>query len=248
MRGKDVVVEYRGGLKALWKASFQIPGNKVTCLMGPNASGKTTLLRAVARLVEYRGSILIDGLEASRMPLAVLSKILSYGSPTSVSTSLSLRVREILEMALYPLKNIDVEKAVEEASMELDITMLLDRYVGELSSGELQRVVIASALVKNPRYLLLDEPDAHVDVGFKPVLSRVLRRRAASSTIVVATHDPVFASCTCDHVIVLRSGSIVFEGGFDELLENLGVLEETYGVGFTVSNAPNGRRIILPYY
>ncbi|MCY0868075.1 MAG: ABC transporter ATP-binding protein [Desulfurococcus sp.] len=248
IEGSSVTVEYARGLKGLEKASFRIMDRAVTCLIGPNASGKSTLLRAIARITSYKGTILLDGQEVSRTPLAVLSRILSYSSPTLVSTSLSLKVREVLEMALYPLGAVDPGDAITGVSVELGVAGLLDRYVDELSSGELQRVILAAAFIKNPRYLLLDEPDAHVDVGFKPVLSRIIRRRTSSSTSIIATHDPIFASHTCDYILLLRKGAIIFSGRLEELLENPRLVEEAYGTAFTVASMPGGRRVLVPCY
>jgi len=246
--GKNVTVEYRGVLKGLSNASFSILDKNITCLLGPNASGKTTLLRAIAKLVEYEGSLLIDGEEVLRIPLGVLSRILSYGSASTISTSLSLKVREILEMALYPVGGAVASREIYEVSNELGILSLLDRNIDELSSGELQRVVIASVLIKKPRYILLDEPDAHVDVGFKPLLSGVLRRRKDSSTIIISTHDPIFASSLCDYLILLKKGAIVFQGRLQDLFQELDLLRDAYGVDFTVVTATPGRKIIVPCY
>lgn len=239
-------------LEAVRDVHFEIPENKVTCILGPNASGKTTILRAIAYLVDYEGSVLIEGREVKNI-VNVLRRILSY--TPSISTSgdfLGTRVINVLLYSRYPVSrgffetNADLEEVYRVARI-LRIEHLLDRRLGELSSGELQRVVLACALVKNPRVILLDEPDSHLDVSFKSWLSSFLKELSKQVTIVLSTHDTVFATSTCDYVILVSKGRVVYRGPTKELFASLEVLEEVYGAKFAVAKFGD-REVLIPVY
>jgi iron complex transport system ATP-binding protein len=249
---KLTVVYKRSGVVALRGVDLTIPSNTVTCILGPNASGKTTLLKAIAQVVDYTGVVEISGRDAKSM-LRELRRILSYASVLEERELLGVTVLDVLVYSRYPVSKgfftsrEDVEKA-REVAVKLGIEGLLGRRLGELSAGELQRVVLAAALAREPKVLLLDEPDSHLDVHAKTWLSEFLREissSASSVTVVLSTHDPLFASATCEYFVVLSRGGVVFAGSKSELLENAHILEEVYGVPFT-SVSLGDYRVLIP--
>ncbi len=246
---KLTVVYKRSGVVALRGVDLTIPSNAVTCILGPNASGKTTLLKAIAQVVDYSGVVEISGRDAKSM-LRELRRILSYASVLEERELLGVTVLDVLVYSRYPVSKgfftsrEDVEKA-REVAVKLGIEGLLGRRLGELSAGELQRVVLAAALAREPKVLLLDEPDSHLDVRAKTWLSEFLREISSSVTVVLSTHDPLFASATCEYFVVLSRGGVVFAGSKSELLENAHILEEVYGVPFT-SVSLGDHRVLIP--
>jgi iron complex transport system ATP-binding protein len=137
-------------------------------------------------------------------------------------------------------------RSINEVCERLGLSDLVSRRLSELSAGELQRVVLAAALVKDPKVLLLDEPDGHLDVYSKTWLSSFLREISSRVTIVLSTHGPLFASMTCDYYVVLSRGRVVFTGFHDELLRDTSLLESVYNVSFT-SISIGGLRVLLPF-
>ncbi len=239
IRLREVSVTYRRNLvEALKNITTVIPRNTVSCVMGPNASGKTTMLKAIAQLIDYQGMIEINGKNARKM-VKTLRRILSYVSTVEVRDLLGVTVLDLLIYSRYPVSEKfltsmkDLEESLKTAE-SLGIKHLLRRKVNELSSGELQKVLLASALVRSPEILLLDEPESHLDMHSKIWLSRFLKNISNKVTVVLSTHDPYFASLTCDHLILLSRGRLVFSGPREQLFQNPRVLEEVYDTLFTI--------------
>lgn len=231
----NVTVKYSENIIAVKGLSIVIEKNKVTCIMGPNGAGKTTLLKTIAKMTSYDGTIYIDGRELSKYPLRVISRLISYVSQIDVVDILSLTVREALLTARYPVSKAFFEtredlRVVEKISRELQIEHLLDRRLGELSSGELQRVILGLGLVKRPKYLLLDEPDSHMDLSYKAHLIHWIRKWSKYSNIILTTHDIMFGFDIGEFFIILHEGVPVFTGDRNKLLDNYGILEKIYGV------------------
>ncbi|MEM3346183.1 MAG: ABC transporter ATP-binding protein [Desulfurococcaceae archaeon] len=246
------VVYYPPGVEAVKEATLDIPEKAVTCIVGPNASGKTSLLKAISALVKYEGGVYIDGKEA-RSIVKLLRRILSYACSLSTSADyLGARVLDVLLFSRYPVSKgfMDSREDIEEVyrvSKLLSIEHLLYRRLGELSSGEFQRVLLAAALVKNPRILLLDEPDAHLDPAFKAWLSEFLRGISSEKTVVLTTHDTTFASSVCDYVVVMSEGRVIYTGTMGDLAEKIEYLEKAYKVSFSVVQLGD-RRVLVPNY
>lgn len=250
---KDLRVRYEpSNIEALKDVNVIIPSYTVTCVMGPNASGKTTLLRAIANIVEYEGGVLVDGKD-SRTLSKTLRRILSYARVIETGVDyLGARVLDILLASRYPVSRglFDTSEDINEVlnvSRELRIDHLLNRRIGELSSGELQRVILAAALVKKPKIILFDEPDAHIDAVGKTFLSRHMRRLSSESTVIISTHDVVFGFYTCNYFIVMSSGTILFQGWIRDLVTNPEPLERAYGVSFRRVEVDN-RPVMIPVY
>lgn len=245
------VVYKSSRVEAVKEASIYIPSNATTCIIGPNASGKTTLLKAIADLVDYSGTIIIDGRDARSLSHS-LRRMLAYASTIVSEDLLGIKVVDVLMTSRYPVsrgiadRKEDLDE-IKSVSRLLGIDKMLDRKICELSSGELQRVVIAAALVRKPRILLLDEPDSHLDVATKPWMSNLLRSVASDCTVVVSTHDVIFAFHTCDFFVVLSNGRVVFSGFYSELVADPKPLEEAYGVKF-VPVRSGSRVVLVPLY
>lgn len=250
---RNLRVVYKStGVIALSDINVEIPGYTVSCIIGPNASGKTTLLKAISNILDYDGLVLIEGVDSSKI-IRELRRILSYGKTIDTGLDyLGARVIDVLLASRYPVSRGFIEsredlEAVYDVARELEITHLLNRRIGELSSGELQRVVLAVALAKRPRYLLIDEPDSHLDAKGKVYLSNYIKRLASRVTIVLTTHDVLFGFYTCEYFIVLSNGRVEFQGWANELIENPSPLERAYGISFQRVKV-NDKHILVPIY
>ncbi|ABN69614.1 ABC transporter related [Staphylothermus marinus F1] len=239
-------------ITALKNIDITIKDNVVTCIMGPNGAGKTTLLKTIAKITSYDGSIYIDGKELREYPLRTISKLISYVSQIEAVDILSLTVKEALLTARYPVSKAFFEtyedlRIVEEVSKMLQINNLLDRRLSELSSGELQRVVLGLGLVKKPKYLLLDEPDNHMDLNYKARLIEWIRDWRRFSNILLTTHDIMFGTDVGEYFIILDRGTPVFIGDKDDLLKHYTILEKIYGVKIAKISV-DGKTRLIPLY
>ncbi|MEM0506710.1 MAG: ABC transporter ATP-binding protein [Thermosphaera sp.] len=253
IRVSQLTVTHGKAIRALRSLNFEIPVRKVTCVMGPNASGKTTLLKTLAGLTSYSGSVYLNFRELRKYSKRELARLVGYTGAVSSRDFFSIKVREVLVTAFYPFSNSFFDspehyKYVEEISRDAGIEHLLDRRLNELSSGELQKVFLALIIARSPQYYLLDEPDSHLDIGFKPELIKMIRKLSQSSTVLIATHDPLFAFKCCDYFIILNKGELVLSGEKKDLIENLQILSRVYGVRFETLLGKGGEKLIIPVY
>ncbi|MCS7128127.1 MAG: ABC transporter ATP-binding protein [Sulfolobales archaeon] len=240
---KGIGVKYRSRgevVIALNNVSLRVDKSELFCVLGPNGSGKTTLLKAIAGLVKHDGVVLIDGVNALRMPKKALAKIISYSSDISVPEMLSLTVEEAVLTSRYPVSKSFLESSediykVREVMEVLGVLNLRNRKLNELSAGELKKVLLAMALAKDPKILLLDEPDAHMDIRSRVELSKTLRTLKDKVLTIFTTHDVAFAANTATKVLVLNNGVGVALGNVKEVLTEE-VLSKVYGVEFRVLN------------
>ncbi len=228
----SLTVKYRDK-RVLENIDLFIKPRTITCILGPNGAGKTTLLRAIAKLIKYHGSIYIDGFEVSKTPLKTIARLLSYVESIKTTEFLNMTVIDALITAQYPVSKGFFEKKdcfnkAFEVMDQLDLANYAYRKLSELSSGELQRVALAIGLVKNPEYLLFDEIDLHIDIGFKKKLIELLRKWSISKTIVLTTHDILFATITGEYFIVLNNGKTIYNGDRNGLIEKKELLEEVF--------------------
>ncbi|MEM0026699.1 MAG: ABC transporter ATP-binding protein [Ignisphaera sp.] len=249
---EDVEVWYNSA-KALDRVTLSISSGELAFVIGPNGAGKTTLLKTIASIVKpKKGVVYIDGKAVSSLSPKDISRILSYVDP-HISRSIPSTVLEFLLTARYPHQNMlsfsisakDLEM-VEKISEQLNIKQFLDRRLDQLSSGELQRILIARALVQEPKVLLLDEPSAFLDLRYRLEVLDYVKSVVKRSSIVaiVAIHDIYLASLYADKIIVMNGGSVVVCGTPEEVLKK-DVLEKVYGVRIAIVNV-DGRKIVVP--
>lgn len=234
--------------------TLKIEAGKMTCIIGPNGAGKTTFLKILASiLTPTKGVVYIDGKDSRLYNPKDVAKIVAYSEPY-VSRSLPMTVLDFLSTARYPYHNplqyfesSEDLKVVEEIAEELDVAHLLGRKLDQISSGELQRVIITHALAKKPKILLLDEPSAFLDIRYRFEILDYVKRYTVREGIatVVAIHDLHLASVYCDTVILIDKGRIMACGSPHEVFMNK-VVEEVYGIDVEVIKMENNSVVVVP--
>ncbi len=207
-----------GKTKALRGVSFKVADGEVFGLLGPNGAGKTTTLRILSTLVKAdSGSARVNGLDVGTQPLAV-RRILGIVNG-GMGLYERLTGREILTFfaRFYGLQGEELDRRIAWASETLKIDAALDRQVRHMSSGMIQKVIVARAILHKPPLLLLDEATRGLDVfARRSLLDLVMRYRDEGKTVIYSTHVIPEAEEVCNRVGFLYQGRILFVGSISE--------------------------------
>lgn len=236
--GISVVTEGRSLVRDL---SLEVGSGRVVGLVGPNGSGKSTALRCVYRALRpSSGAVRVGGDDLSRLTMRRSAQTVAAMTQDG-AVDLDFTVEEVVALGRAPhLRGNQAlgrrERELCERVMErLDIAHLARRGVLTLSGGERQRVLLARALVQEPRILVLDEPTNHLDVRHQIELLSLLR--GSGLTVLVVLHDLNLAAAACDRVGVLRGGRLVAAGPPADVLTPE-LVDEVFGVRATIVPHP----------
>lgn len=208
---------------ALKNVSFDIRDGEFFVLLGPTGAGKTTTLRVIAGLEKPdEGSVLFDGqpvdhLTPSDRDVAFVFEQYSLYPSMSVYDNLAFPLRS-------PLRNLskdEIDRRVRETARKLRIEHLIERTTAHLSGGEMQRVSLGRALVREPRLFLMDEPLSNLDAKLREALRVELKhlQKAQGSTTLFVTHDQIEALTMGDRIAVLNKGHIVQIGTPEDIYD-----------------------------
>jgi iron complex transport system ATP-binding protein len=205
--------------------SFAVEPGSWVSLLGPNGAGKTTLLRVLAGLRRFRGSVRLAGRELGELGRREAARQIALVPqtpvvPTAMSVGDYVLLGRTPHMGVLAREGLGDRAAASEALIRLELAQLVDRPLGSLSGGELQRAVIARALAQSAPVLLLDEPTTALDVGHQQQVLELVDelRRADGLTVVAAMHDLTLAAQYGDRSVLIDSGRVVAEGGAREVL------------------------------
>jgi iron complex transport system ATP-binding protein len=247
----DDVTVVLGGRPVVDGIELDVERGEWLALIGPNGGGKTTLLRAIAGLVPFAGSIALEERLTQAMHRRELSRLLAV-VPQEPSTPPWMTVGEYVLLGrtphLGPLAKEGVRdrEAAARALTRLDLVDYRERLLGTLSGGEKQRVVVARALAQEAPIILLDEPTAALDIGHQQQaldLIDVLRVESGL-TLVSAMHDLTLAAQYADRMVLLDRGRVVADGTPRDVLTEEAIARH-YGASIDVVPV-NGRIAVVP--
>ena len=201
----------------LERTDLTIEAPELVCLVGPNGSGKTSLLHALAGIGSPQGAVRIDGLDPAALGPDQRRRLLAY-LPAAREAAWPISARDAIALGL---PDGEGERAIAAALDALDLAGLAGRRIDRLSTGERSRVLIARALAAEPRLLLLDEPVANLDPLWQLRLMDHLRMlvRERGQAVLLAIHDLDLAGRYADRLIVMDGGHVVADGEPAALLE-----------------------------
>lgn len=197
-----------------------VPDGRITAVVGANASGKSTLMRGIARVMRPEaGTVTLDGRDIHDLPTREVARVLGL-LPQQPNAPDGITVGELVRRGRHPHQgwlrraHSDDDRVVAGALAATDTLDLVDRAVDELSGGQRQRVWIAMALAQDPEILLLDEPTSFLDVAHQiDVLDLLMDlNRARGTTIVMVLHDLNLAARYADHLVVMAGGALIAGG------------------------------------
>ncbi len=224
--------------------SLDIPGGEFTVIIGPNACGKSTLLRSLARLLKPRaGTVLLDGSDIHRLRAREVAARLGL-LPQSAIVPAGISVFDLVRRGRYPHQSIlsrwsqEDEDSVRRALASTDLTALADRPVDELSGGQRQRAWAAMALAQDSQILLLDEPTTYLDVSHQiSLLDLFAELHEEGRTVVAVLHDINHAARYATHLVVMAEGRVVAQGTPRDVLTTE-LLDRVFDIEATIIEDP----------
>jgi iron complex transport system ATP-binding protein len=233
---------------------IEIADGSFTIIVGPNACGKTTLLRALGRMLKPRaGSVLLDGELIGALPSKQVARQLGLLPQSSIAPD-GITVTDLVARGRYPHQKLlrqwsrEDERAVADAMDATNVTPLAERIVDELSGGQRQRVWLAMALAQETPILLLDEPTTFLDIAHQVEVLDLCAELHESHgrTLVAVLHDLNHACRYATHLVAMRDGAIVAEGDPLEIVD-AELVERVFGLACRVIEDPEtGSPLVVP--
>ncbi|MEZ0492272.1 ABC transporter ATP-binding protein [Kineococcus sp. TBRC 1896] len=232
----------------------EIPDGSFTVVIGPNACGKSTLLRALARMLKpKRGAVLLDGQQIHSLPGKEVARRLGLLPQTATAPD-GITVADLVARGRFPHQKLlrqwsaDDERAVDAAMAWTRVEDLAERTVDELSGGQRQRVWIAMALAQDTPLLLLDEPTTYLDVAHQiEVLDLCAQlHEEQDRTLVAVLHDLNHAARYATHLVAMQDGAVVAQGDPSEVV-TAELVEAVFGLPCVVVPDPEtGTPLVVP--
>lgn len=236
--------------------NLTIPTGKITSLIGPNGCGKSTILKALGRILKPRGGfVYLNSRDIQQLPTKTAAKVLSILPQAPVAPP-GLTVWELVSYGRFPRRKTIGKLTAKDREIidwTLEETKLADlatAIVDNLSGGQRQRVWIAMAIAQQTELILLDEPTTYLDLAYQLEVLELLEKlnRERKCTIAMVLHDLNLASRFSDHLIAVRDGRIIAEGSAEVIMVPA-VLQDTFGIDGEITQDPRtGKPACISYH
>jgi iron complex transport system ATP-binding protein len=220
---------------------------RMTCILGPNGSGKTTILKTMARIISAMdGTVSINGMDLSRCKQSRLAKEMSVVLTNRIDLE-NMSGFDVAAMGRYPYTGFLGILSREDRDIVKDCLeccsagYLGDMEFNRMSDGEKQKILIARGLAQATDIILLDEPTCHLDIKYKLDVLTTLKKRCINEgkTVICTLHEPEFAIKCCDYLVLVKEEGILTHGYTDDVVAG-GMLDELYGFSDNQFNSEIG--------
>lgn len=233
---------------ALHGISLRFEGSGLISLLGPNGSGKSTLLKSINRIINSKGEVFFNNKKVNEMPVSEIASIFGY-VPQSISSAFPITVFDMLLLGRKPYLGWNPsERDIDIVSENISLMGLKDfvlRQINELSGGERQKVLIATALSQEPKILLFDEPTNNLDIKHQLDVMKHIKNIVIEKQILalIAMHDLNLAAQYSDEIVMLQKGRIYTQGKPEDVMtkENIKAI---YGVNVAIHNYGASQHIV----
>ena len=217
--------------------NLHIKKGQTQCIVGPNGCGKTTILKAIANLLDYEGEILLEGQNIKHIKRKHLAKKIAFMTqssdlyfPYTVYETVSLGRYAHLTGLFSTLSKRDKE-IVLDCIKRVGLEAEKDKLINELSGGQLQRVYLARAFAQEPDIILLDEPTNHLDLKYQiEILDHINQwTKEQGKTVIAVLHDLNLVQMFSEEVIMIKDGQVVASGLSKDVLDEERLLD-VYGI------------------
>lgn len=248
MRVEGLNFSYPCGRQILRDISFQADSGSFLAILGNNGAGKSTLLKCFDQILRPQtGSVTVDGTELLTLPLGELARQVAFVTQSAALTRMT--VYETLLLGRKPYIKWGVSQTdrrmVDDTLRRMGLEGFAMRYLHQLSGGEQQKVLLARALVQQPKLLLLDEPTSNLDLGNQYEVLSLVREvcRERNITAILVIHDLNLALRFCDRFVFLHGGTVFAAG--DHTVVNPENIRAVYGMESVVEQVA-GVPVVVP--
>ena len=247
----DKINKSYGEKRVVKDVCFSLPKGKLISLIGPNGAGKSTVLNIITRLIaQDDGCVYVDDKEIKEWKSKELAKKLAILTQNN-NITMKLTVYELISFGRFPYSGSKLTEEdhikVEEAIKFMELEDLKDRFIDQLSGGQLQRAYIAMTLAQDTEYIFLDEPTNNLDIYHASNMMKLLRRltNELGKTVITVLHEINFASAYSDYIGAFLDGNLFL---FDEVQKVMTKdnLKKLYKVDFDILEIKN--KVISIYY
>lgn len=248
MRVERLNFSYPCGRQILRDVSFQADSGSFLAILGNNGAGKSTLLKCFDQILRPQtGSVTVDGAELLTLPLGELARQVAFVTQSAALTRMTVYETLLLGRKPYIKWGVSQEdrRMVDDTLRRMGLEGFAMRYLHQLSGGEQQKVLLARALVQQPKLLLLDEPTSNLDLRNQYEVLSLVREvcRERNITAILVIHDLNLALRFCDRFVFLHGGTVFAAG--DHVVVNPENIRAVYGMESVVEQVA-GIPVVVP--
>jgi iron complex transport system ATP-binding protein len=240
---KNLSVRY-GDFYALNQIDLDIPRGTWTCLVGPNGAGKTTFLKTLLGNKAYDGSITIDGLEVYKN----LRNVAFVPQRPEIPAGMDVAEYVMLGRARldgWGRESRTSRRLVQQILEQMQLSGMRHQLVTQLSGGEMQRVLIARALVQEPELMILDEPTSALDLHHQiSTLDHIEGMQKNGVTVVSTMHDITLGAMYAERIVIMQHGKVLLDGPANQVIHSTH-LKLAFDDAITIHTLDNGRPVIV---